>query len=305
MVNPGISIPKFHDLCARYGYVVYYLSALRNHSGGLWCRAGSLSGSVEGTRAWPQVLESIGIQPGSADSASILIARTGAASLDGSFESREPRRDPDPRGTIALGRIPRISVAASPACRSRASATSIAPTSHHLAEGARTPGDVASAWLRRFRERALERQSGLRRRAPWQRRRFLGRGASRRTRLRTLPLCPQSLADLGVDPPFAAPACGPFSILLSPRVDPDYFAARWRKAGISALQVAAWHFYESSDPIHDEYLHKLIEACHRQGFSFTPGWSCPTSARNSGPIIPNGAKRPPSCRTPNSTGASS
>lgn len=48
------------------------------------------------------------------------------------------------------------------------------------------------------------------------------------------------------------------------RVDLDYFAARWRKSGISALHVAAWHFYES-DPERDQYLKKLIEACHREG----------------------------------------
>ena len=48
------------------------------------------------------------------------------------------------------------------------------------------------------------------------------------------------------------------------RVDLDYFAARWRRSGISALQVAAWHFYDS-DPEGDAYLRNLIEACHREG----------------------------------------
>ena len=46
------------------------------------------------------------------------------------------------------------------------------------------------------------------------------------------------------------------------RVDLDYFAARWRAAGIGALHVAAWHYWER-DPQADEYLRKLIEACHR------------------------------------------
>ena len=35
-------------------------------------------------------------------------------------------------------------------------------------------------------------------------------------------------------------------------------------SGISALQVAAWHFYDV-DPEGDAYLRKLIEACHREG----------------------------------------
>jgi hypothetical protein len=48
------------------------------------------------------------------------------------------------------------------------------------------------------------------------------------------------------------------------RVDVDYFAARWRKAGIAALHVAAWHNFEP-DPESDAYLKKLIEACHREG----------------------------------------
>src|SRR5207237_6637529 len=48
------------------------------------------------------------------------------------------------------------------------------------------------------------------------------------------------------------------------RVDVDYFAARWRSAGIGALHVAAWHFYEA-DPERDRYLNALIAACHRKG----------------------------------------
>jgi hypothetical protein len=47
-------------------------------------------------------------------------------------------------------------------------------------------------------------------------------------------------------------------------VDLDYFARRWRKTGIGALHVAAWHFYEP-DQEGDAYLQKLIEACHREG----------------------------------------
>ena len=43
----------------------------------------------------------------------------------------------------------------------------------------------------------------------------------------------------------------------------DYFAERWRKAGIAALHVAAWH-YNEPDAERDEYLRKLIAACHRR-----------------------------------------
>lgn len=46
------------------------------------------------------------------------------------------------------------------------------------------------------------------------------------------------------------------------RADADYLAQRWRRAGVGILHVAAWHNVEP-DPVQDEYLKKLIEACHR------------------------------------------
>ena len=79
------------------------------------------------------------------------------------------------------------------------------------------------------------------------------------------PYLPNALCDLGMDPPFRSDRLWAFfdsSYRL--RVDLDYFAARWRKSGIAALHVAAWHFYDP-DPERDQYLAKLIEACHREG----------------------------------------
>jgi len=46
------------------------------------------------------------------------------------------------------------------------------------------------------------------------------------------------------------------------RVDLDYMARRWRRGGADALHIAAWHFTDAGP---DEYLRKLITACHRQG----------------------------------------
>lgn len=77
------------------------------------------------------------------------------------------------------------------------------------------------------------------------------------------PYLLQALADLGVEPPLASRRLWAFfdsSYRL--RVDLDYFARRWRKAGIGALHVAAWHFFEP-DAGRDAYLARLIEACHR------------------------------------------
>ena len=48
------------------------------------------------------------------------------------------------------------------------------------------------------------------------------------------------------------------------RVDIEYFADRWSRAGISALHVAAWH-YNEPETARDEWLRNLIAACHRKG----------------------------------------
>jgi hypothetical protein len=78
------------------------------------------------------------------------------------------------------------------------------------------------------------------------------------------PYLIQALADLGFQPPFrSANLWAFFDSSYRTRVDPDYFAERWRKAGISTLHVAAWHYFESG-PESDAYLERLIAACHKQ-----------------------------------------
>jgi hypothetical protein len=77
------------------------------------------------------------------------------------------------------------------------------------------------------------------------------------------PYLAQALADLGFEPPFrSARLWAFFDSAYRARVDLDYFAPRWRAAGIAALHVAAWHYWER-DPQADAYLARLIEACHR------------------------------------------
>jgi hypothetical protein len=77
------------------------------------------------------------------------------------------------------------------------------------------------------------------------------------------PYLLQALHDLGVKPPFRSQRLWAFfDGAYRSRVDLDYFAERWRKAGISALHVAGWHYYEQNTES-DEYLRRLIEACHR------------------------------------------
>ncbi len=79
------------------------------------------------------------------------------------------------------------------------------------------------------------------------------------------PYLMQSLAGLGFEPAFRSSQLWAFfDYSYRTRADLDYLAIRWRQAGISALHVASWHFYDPA-PDRDEYLKRLIEACHRHG----------------------------------------
>ena len=79
------------------------------------------------------------------------------------------------------------------------------------------------------------------------------------------PFLLNALCDLGFQPPFAGTGLWAFfDYAYRARVDVNWFAKRWHAAGIAALHVAAWHFYEV-EPGRDLYLQTLIEACHREG----------------------------------------
>jgi hypothetical protein len=85
------------------------------------------------------------------------------------------------------------------------------------------------------------------------------------------PYLMHAMADLGLEPSFRSGRLWAFfdsSYRL--RADLDYLARRWRGAGIAALHVAAWHFFEP-EAIGDAYLRDLIAACHRQGI-LTYAW---------------------------------
>jgi hypothetical protein len=77
------------------------------------------------------------------------------------------------------------------------------------------------------------------------------------------PYLLQALSDLGVQTPFRSNRLWAFfDGSYRSRVDLNYFADRWRKSGIGALHVAGWHYWES-DAQQDEFLRRLIDACHR------------------------------------------
>jgi hypothetical protein len=78
------------------------------------------------------------------------------------------------------------------------------------------------------------------------------------------PYLLQALNDLGMQPPFHTQRLWAFfDGAYRSRIDLDYIADRWRNAGIGAIHVAGWHYYEPNAES-DEYLRRLIDACHRK-----------------------------------------
>jgi hypothetical protein len=216
------------------------------------------------TGAWPEVLSSIGLQQKGAAEARVLVARAGAAA------------SPEWNGRVEQGAI-LVLEGESP----------LAETfGFHAGKKARVSSltDVHNPKLSIIWEKGLDLPvfqiprdaqvfarerwtgapltAGLRRGAGavlWVAAAPGERGYER------FPYLPNALCDLGMEPPFRSDRIWAFfdsSYRL--RVDLDYFATRWRKSGIAALHVAAWHFYDP-DPERDQYLAKLIEACHREG----------------------------------------
>ncbi len=83
------------------------------------------------------------------------------------------------------------------------------------------------------------------------------------TGIERYPYLLQALVDLGLPLPLEATNLWAFfDSSYRIRADVDYLARRWRRSGVSALHVAAWHNMEA-DPVQDNYLKTLIEACHR------------------------------------------
>ena len=77
------------------------------------------------------------------------------------------------------------------------------------------------------------------------------------------PYLLHALVDLGLPLPAQATQLWAFfDSSYRIRADVDYLARRWRQAGIGVLHVAAWHNVEP-DPVQDEFLQRLIVACHR------------------------------------------
>jgi hypothetical protein len=77
------------------------------------------------------------------------------------------------------------------------------------------------------------------------------------------PYVLHALRDLGIEPPFQGRRLWAFfDSSYRSRADLEYLARRWRQAGIAALHVAGWHYFEA-DADRDAFLRRLIETCHR------------------------------------------
>lgn len=75
----------------------------------------------------------------------------------------------------------------------------------------------------------------------------------------------QALVDLGLQLPFQARKLSAFlDYSYRANVDLDYFAAKWRAAGLRAIHLSAWYFWDPN-PANDAWLKSLIDACHRHG----------------------------------------
>ena len=214
--------------------------------------------------AWPAILGSVGFERHGVEGSRVVVA--GGAAAAGDWAKRVEG------GTIV------ILEGASPLAES----FGFRATTERVRAG--RPSDVhnpgmAIIWQARLDVPVFETPSGaiVFARDEWSRAALeagvrIGRGAVLWTAVspgqrgyERFPYLLQALIDLGLEMPYrSARLWAFFDSAYRSRADLDYFATRWRKAGISALHVAAWHFFEPSAE-QDDYLKRLIEACHREG----------------------------------------
>jgi hypothetical protein len=221
---------------------------------------------AEDAGAWPEILSSIGLQPKPAGVARVFVARVGAPA-----SAEWPARVD--RGAILI--LEGESSLADLFGFKRTAKDNVRVTS--LTDSHRP--NLQIVWERGLELPVFELPAGAQ---VFTRDRWSGSPMSAGMRRGTgavlwvavppgdrgyerFPYLLQALCDLGLEPPFrSARLWAFFDSAYRSRVDLDYFAARWRKSGIAALHVAAWHFFEP-DAESDAYLKKLIEACHREG----------------------------------------
>ncbi len=232
---------------------------------GLPCAASTFSYHVLGEPgSWPAILNSIGLTAGKLDDAGVIVAPPGSGATLMEWATR-----------IESGAIVILEGESS-----LASALGFRPTANRVTvrsvEDLRAP-KLGIVWGNALDLPVFEIPPGATvfARERWQRAPLMaglrrsegavlwiatapgGQGYDR------FPYLPQALADLGLMPAFRSQDLWAFfDSSYRSRADVDYLAPKWRAAGIAALQVAAWHYWDR-DPASDEYLRRLIDACHR------------------------------------------
>jgi hypothetical protein len=223
--------------------------------------------------AWPSILSSVGLINGSRDAAGVVVVPLGA---EARFEDWAPRVE---RGALLVVEG-NSSLAASFGFR----ATEKPLVRTQSVEDLRA-SDLRIIWENPSDLPVFEvpRDASVFARERWQKAPLMaglrkGRGAVLWLATSVgangydrLPYLLQAMSELGFEAPFQSRRLWAFfdsSYRL--RADPDYLAEHWRSAGIAALQIAAWHYWER-DPQRDEYLKRLIEACHRHAI-LTYAW---------------------------------
>jgi hypothetical protein len=216
--------------------------------------------------AWPQILASIGLQRQPAGVSRIFVARTGAAasvewftrvdrgsililegesSLADLFGFRRSRKDPVRVQSLTDVHSPALSVVWE---------KGLELPVFEMPEGAQV--FARERWTGAPMTAGMKRGTGA---VLWVAAPPGERGSER------FPYLLNALSDLGLEQPFRSNRLWAFfDSAYRTRVDVDYFAARWRRAGIAALHVAAWHNFEP-DAEADAWLDRLIAACHREG----------------------------------------
>jgi hypothetical protein len=211
------------------------------------------------TLTWTKILGSVGIQPASADPTILIAGASAPAATAALATSHILILEGDSPAARALGILPqkdKISV--------RHIVDTHAPQMQIIWE---QPAEIVKAQLPEgFTVYATER---------WQSAPVL---AGKRTShgailwlatapgpsgIERYPYLLHALVDLGLDLPLRGTNLWAFfDSSYRIRADSDYLARRWRESGVSILHVAAWHTMDP-DPIQDEYLARLIRACHR------------------------------------------
>jgi hypothetical protein len=225
------------------------------------CTAWSSTFQVDGVNpvAWTKILGSVGIQRASLDPSIIVAGASSTAESSGLAATHILILEGNSPAARSLGIVPQKQTAAV-----RQIVDSHAPKMQIIWE---QPAEIANVQMPAdFTVYARERWHGV----PVLAGKRTAHGAvlwlatePGLSGMERYPYLMQALVDLGLELPLHATNLWAFfDSSYRIRADVDYLARRWRQAGVGVLHVAAWHSMEP-DAAQDEFMVRLIQACHR------------------------------------------